>query len=86
VDFFRKHFTNILMGGLVLVALAMILPYFFGQGSSDNLPQQIITPEEIKEYEPPFEHEGNLSFYKEDGTLIKTFEIEIIQAFSSFFK
>lgn len=64
------------MGGLVLVALAMILPYFFGQGSSDNLPQQVITPEEIKEYEPPFEHEGNLSFYKEDGTLIKTFEIE----------
>ena len=46
------------MGGLVLVALAMILPYFFGQGSSDNLPQQIITPEEIKEYEPPFEHES----------------------------
>lgn len=76
MDFFRKHFTNILMGGLVLVALAMILPYFFGRGSSDSLPQQIITPEEIKPYEPPFEHEGNLSFYKSDGTLIKTFEIE----------
>ena len=77
MDFFRKHFTNILMGGLLLVGLATILPYFFGRGAEDSLPQQIIPNDEpIREYEPPFTHEGDLSFYKKDSTLIKTFQIE----------
>ncbi|EGD33241.1 MULTISPECIES: DUF192 domain-containing protein [unclassified Capnocytophaga] len=74
MDFFRKHFTNILIGILILVALATVLPRFFS--NNDTLPQQIVTPDEIKEYEPPFEHEGNLSFYKKDNTLIKTFDVE----------
>ena len=77
MDFFRKHFTNILMGGLLLVGLATILPYFFGRGAEDSLPQQIIPNDEpIREYEPPCTHEGDLSFYKKDSTLIKTFQIE----------
>ena len=46
MDFFRKHFTNILMGGLLLVGLATILPYFFGRGAEDSLPQQIIPNDE----------------------------------------
>ena len=82
MDFFRKHFTNILIGGLVLVALAMILPYFSKLiNSSDtegaSVPQTTVS-ESISSWEPPFEHEGNLSFYKKDrdSLLIKTFEIE----------
>ena len=84
MDFFRKHFTNILIGGLVLVALAMILPYFSKLiNSSDTedalVPQTTVSDSEaISSWEPPFEHEGNLSFYKKDrdSLLIKTFEIE----------
>ena len=74
MDFFRKHFINILVGILILVTLASVLPRFFS--NDESLPQQVAVSNEIKEYIPPFEHEGNLSFYRKDSTLIKTFSIE----------
>ena len=69
MTFFRNHFTTILMVCLGIVGLASVLPYIFS--NNEQLPQQqVFTQEEIKPYEPPFEHEGNLSFFKNDGALI----------------
>ncbi len=75
MTFFRNHFTTILMVCLGIVGLASVLPYIFS--NNEQLPQQqVFTQEEIKPYEPPFEHEGNLSFFKNDGALITQIQIE----------
>lgn len=75
MTFFRNHFTTILMVCLGIVGVASVLPYIFSD--NNQLPQQqIFTQEEIKAYEPPFEHEGNLSFFKKDGTPITNINIE----------
>ena len=48
MDFFRKHFINILVGILILVTLASVLPRFFS--NDESLPQQVAVSNEIKEY------------------------------------
>ena len=75
MNFFRKNFVLILAIGIGLIVLASVLPYFT-RGKQSKVE---IQTSDIQVQEPPFTHEGNLSFFKKTGEQIADFEVELAQ-------
>lgn len=76
MNFFRKHFTTLLIICVALSALALASRYIKNICRERDMEREMAQESTVKNSEIPFTHQGNLSVLDKDGKNKMDFEIE----------